>query len=493
MGNKSSYRQILKATGILGGVQVVDILIRIVQMKIVAILLGPMGVGVIGLYKSTIDLIRSATGFGLDFSSVREIAQADGAGDAGQINKTTIVMRRWVWFTGLVGMALTILFSGLLSRYAFGDEKYGWGISLISVVLLLMAISGGQLALLQGLRKIPLMAKAKVWGLIVAFIVAVPLYWIFRLDAIVPVIIITAVIVLFFSWYYSRQIRIDPISLSVKDTFVSGLGMVRLGFFMVVSTLVAMASMYIIRAYIANKVGIDGVGQFQAAWSISSLYLTAVLQAMGTDYFPRLSAVSEDNGKVVMLVNEQTEIALLLAGPIVVGMLSFISIVVFILYSSKFDNAIPILHWMLAGTFFKVLSWPLGFIMLAKGRGGIFITTEILSNSVFLLITGFAWENYSIESTGIAYVIMYMFYTLTVLAVGYRISSFIWSKQNVQLIVVFSILIIASLVNVRLNAGVPMYVTGAVVVAVTSMYSLYKLNSIIDLTSIYRKIFNSNG
>jgi PST family polysaccharide transporter len=262
---------------------------------------------------------------------------------------------------------------------------------------------------------------------------------------------------------------------------------------MVVSTLVAMASMYIIRAYIANKVGIDGVGQFQAAWSISSLYLTAVLQAMGTDYFPRLSAVSENNSKVVTLVNEQTEIALLLAGPIVVGMLSFISVVVLILYSSKFDSSIPILHWMLAGTFFKVLSWPIGFIMLAKGRGGIFITTEIVSNSLFLLITGITWNNYLIESTGIAYVVMYIFYTLTVLAVGYKISGFTWSRKNLQLIAVFSILIIVSLINVRMNVGLPMYLIGGLVVALTSMYSLYKLNSIIDLASIYKRIFHSNG
>jgi len=490
MEKKSSYKQILKATGILGGVQIVDILIRIVQMKIVAILLGPTGVGVIGLYKSTVDLIRSASGFGLDFSSVREIARADGTGDSDQISRTIVILRRWVWLTGIVGMLLTILFSGYLSRYAFGDEQYSWGISIVSVVLLLTAISGGQLALLQGLRKITLMAKAKVWGLVVGFVVTVPLYWVLGMDAIIPVIIITGIIILFYSWFYSRQVLVKPIELSVAETFNGGLAMVSLGFFMVVTTLITMASMYIVRAFIANNLGMEGVGQFQAGWTISSLYLTAVLQAMGTDYFPRLSAVSGENGKIVTLVNEQTEVALLISGPVVVGMISFISLVVFILYSTKFSEAILMLQWMMVGTFLKVISWPIGFIVLAKGRGAIHVTLEIVGNAVFLLTVYVLWSVYRIEAAGMAYISMNLIYTIIVYIAGSMLCGFSWTNKSIKLIIIYGIVILLAFLNVQYNTGVILYAIGFGLFAATASYSLYGLNAIIDLKGIYKKIRN---
>lgn len=110
VAEKTSHRQILKATGILGGAQVIEIIIRIIRNKVVAVLLGPMGVGILGLYQSTIELIQSTTGFGLNFSAVRDIAEMAGSNDPQKISRTILILRRWVWFTGLLGMVLGLLF-----------------------------------------------------------------------------------------------------------------------------------------------------------------------------------------------------------------------------------------------------------------------------------------------------------------------------------------------------------------------------------------------
>ena len=45
-GADTSYEQALKSTGIVGGAQFLTILITVVKTKIVALLLGPAGVGV---------------------------------------------------------------------------------------------------------------------------------------------------------------------------------------------------------------------------------------------------------------------------------------------------------------------------------------------------------------------------------------------------------------------------------------------------------------
>lgn len=89
----TSHKQILKATGILGGAQVIEILFRIARSKIVAVLLGPTGVGMIGLYQSTIDLVQKATGFGINFSAVRDIAEAAGTNDQRRISRAIMILR----------------------------------------------------------------------------------------------------------------------------------------------------------------------------------------------------------------------------------------------------------------------------------------------------------------------------------------------------------------------------------------------------------------
>ena len=50
---QSSYRQIMKATSLFGGVQIFQIIISVIRSKFVAILLGPSGMGIVGLLAST--------------------------------------------------------------------------------------------------------------------------------------------------------------------------------------------------------------------------------------------------------------------------------------------------------------------------------------------------------------------------------------------------------------------------------------------------------
>jgi O-antigen/teichoic acid export membrane protein len=96
----SSHKQIIKSTGIVGMSQVLTILIGIIRTKIIAVLLGPEGVGIVGMYQTTLTFIQSATGFGLGFSGVRDVAEASGTGDESRIATSIRILKRWAWITG---------------------------------------------------------------------------------------------------------------------------------------------------------------------------------------------------------------------------------------------------------------------------------------------------------------------------------------------------------------------------------------------------------
>ena len=114
-----SYAHILKYTGVFGGVQGLNILVGIVRNKLVAMILGPAGMGLMSLFNSTIKLISDSTNLGIPMSAVREISDAYGNKDETLVSKNVHLVRAWSLLTGIVGMFLCILLSPLLNKWTF--------------------------------------------------------------------------------------------------------------------------------------------------------------------------------------------------------------------------------------------------------------------------------------------------------------------------------------------------------------------------------------
>jgi O-antigen/teichoic acid export membrane protein len=489
----SSHKQILKATSIVGGAQVISIFIRIIRTKIIAVLLGTTGVGIAGLYQSTLEIVQSATGFGLGFSAVRDVAEAAGTGNQQRIGRTITILRRWVWLTGLLGVALLILFRKEFSYYAFQSEDHTLDFMILAVVPLFTAISSGQRAILQGVRKISDMARAGILGSIAGLCITVPLYWLMGIRGIVPALILSAFVELGLSWYFAKKVTIQRGQVNWRETLTGGAGMIRLGFFTVIAGLATTGTMYLVRIFISGKMGLDGVGQFQAAWSLSATYVGLILGAMAADYYPRLSAVNQDKVQVCKLVNEQTEITLLLAGPLIVGMICFMDVVVWLFYSEKFGQSINILLWQSLGNLLKVISWPMGLVLLAKSRGGYFVFTELLWNTLFLITIWLLWDYSTIESAGIAFLISYLILTGVIYASCKRICEFTWSRKNIQFILTYTSLSLLAFVNTKYHRLPYWQIYGIGLLVASMFYSYREMKQIINIGQAINKLLIKIG
>ena len=226
---QSSYRQIMKATSIFGGVQVFNVVISIIRSKIIAVLLGPAGMGIAGLFTSTTHLINSLTSMGLRSSAVRNIAAATSSEDPKKVGTVVSVFRRLVWLTGILGTLVTLILAPWLSEITFGNREYTLGFIWISITLLITQVKDGQLALLQGMRRLQYLAKANLAGTTSSLIISIPLYYFFRLEGIVPAIIVASVATLIFSWIFASKIEIEKPKVSKTDFFTEGGDMLRMG------------------------------------------------------------------------------------------------------------------------------------------------------------------------------------------------------------------------------------------------------------------------
>lgn len=427
---KHTYGQILKSSALVGGSSGLNIVIGIVRTKAMAMLLGPAGFGLAGVYGSIADLAQNIAGVGINSSGVRQIAEAVGSNDTGRIALTISVLRRTSIVLGVVGAALLVLFSGQVSTLTFGNNHHAGAISILSIVVLLKLVSGGQTALIQGTRRIADFAKVGVLGALFGTFISIPIIYFLRERGVVLYLVAVAATTLVTSWWYSRRIQVPVTVIPGGDLRQEAAALLKLGFAFMSSGLMTMGVAYVVRIALLRTVGVEATGLYQSAWVLGGLYVGFILQAMGADFYPRLTAHSKDNRACNRLVNEQARVGLLLAGPGVIATLTFAPVVIALFYTAKFGAAVGILRWICLGTTLQVITWPMGFIILAKGKQNIFFWSEVAWAAVSLALAWVCVRRFGLNGAGIAFFGSYVFHGFMTYPIARHLSGFRWSGAN---------------------------------------------------------------
>lgn len=485
---QSSYRQIMKATSIFGGVQVINIIISIVRSKFIAILLGPAGMGIASLLTSTTGLISSLTNFGLAISAVKDIAAANETGNTQRIATVAAVFRRLVWITGLLGSLNILVLSPWLSQLTFGNREYTLAFIWLSGTLLFNQLASGHMVMLQGMRKLKYLANANITGSLLGLIISVPIYYVWGIDGIVPTIILTSIASLIRAWYFGRKVKIEKTTVDLATTIAEAKDMLKMGFMISLSGLITTAAAYMVRIFISNTASIDDVGLYNAGFAIISTYVGLVFTAMGTDYYPRLSGVAPDNSKARELINQQAEIAILILAPILTVFIVFINWVVIILYSTKFIAVNSMILWAALGMYFKAVSWSIGFIFLAKGVSKLFFWNELTSNFYLLIFNIIGYKIDGLNGMGISFLLSYGLHMLQMFLVSHYYFQFAFEKSFLKLFSIQLFLGIFSFIIVKFINHPFSYVIGSIIVIISSIYSFNELIKRLDLKDIFSKI-----
>lgn len=485
--NQKSYREIFKATSLFGGVQAINIVIAVLRSKVVAVLLGPTGMGISSLLISSTDFLGRLTNLGLGTSAVKNVAEAASTGDEQRISRVVTILRKLVWITGLAGMVICAGFSPWLSQITFGNKDYTMAFIWISVTLLFQQLTNGQLVILQGLRKLQHLAQANLFGAIIGLIVIIPLYYFFRLEGIVPAIILISLTAMLLSFFFSHKVGMKSVKITRKETFLEGKEMMRMGFLLSLSGLVSLGVAYVIRIYVSNIGGVDDVGLYNAGFAIINTYTGMIFTAMGTDYYPRLSAASKDNLKTKVMINQQAEIAILILAPILCVFLIFINWVIIILYSGKFVAVNEMIQWAALGIYFKAVSWSISYVLLAKGAAKLYFWNELSANLYMLLLNIVGYRVAGLEGLGISFLVGYVFYLIQVFVIAKIKYSFAFHISFYKVVGIQLLMGIMSFCAIRFLTQPWTYIIGTSFIIISSLYSFRELESRIGFKEIIQK------
>jgi PST family polysaccharide transporter len=436
----SSKKSILSSTSIIGGSSVVVIFLQMISAKAVALILGPTGTGLIGALRSSTQLIQTVSSLGINNSAVRDIAKANSKDNSEQLSITIKSLRKAVLFTGLIGLILTFSFAGFLSQFTFGSQEYTLEIRILSIAVFFNLIQGGQTALIQGMRRIKDLAKMSIFSALLVTLVSLPVLYIYELDGVVYFLLAMSIGQYLVSLYFARKIKIKDLKVSWQQAYEESKAMVKLGFSFMGGALAGVLGAYLIRVMIIRDLGLADAGIYQAAFAISGLYIGIILQAMGKDFYPRLTGVAFQPKEEIQLINEQTQVGMLLAAPGLMFTLALAPVGIKLLYSAEYLEAYPILQWMILGVFLRTISWPMGFLFMARAKGKVFFWTEIITWSLQIVLVYFGLQFFGLVGTGVAFFTLYIFYTIMMFILLNRENNFRWTNQVVKIILGMSLL-----------------------------------------------------
>jgi PST family polysaccharide transporter len=422
----NSYGEAIKSTAVIGGSSLISIALGLGRSKALALLLGPSGVGVLGMYVSVAELAHSVAGFGLQSSGVRQIAESVGSGNEKHVAYTAVLLKRTALGLGVLGALAVALSAHPLSSITFGNEQQAGWMRWLALVVLFRGIAASHTALIQGLRRIADLARLNVISATLGTAISIAVICVSGTQGIVPSLVATAAATMLTAAWYGRKVKLPDVDLSWFQIGRDGRALLSLGFAFMVTAFLSMGAAYVIRIIVLRAAGLEAAGLYQAAWALGGLYVGFILQAMGADFYPRLTAISTDDAACNRLVNEQVLVSALLAGPGVMATLTFAPLVIAVLYSAEFGSAVILLRWICLGMMLRVVAWPMGFIVIAKGAQRVFMATEFAAT---VMHVGLAWllvPWIGVNGAGMAFFGLYVWHTLLIYAVVRKLSGFGW-------------------------------------------------------------------
>lgn len=485
--DRASYGQIFKTTSVIGGASVINLLFGVVRTKVIALLLGPAGIGLLGILNALMSAAVTIAQMGLGTVGTRQIAEAHATRDVTRIAIATRALMIATVVLSVIGGGVVWMLRGPLATHVLQNEALAGAVGWAGLGVGLSVAALAQTALINGMRRIKDLALLQISGGLATTVIGLPLIWQFGAAAIpyyVVVMPLTSFLVGHF--FVSRLPKRAPVSPSFAELSAQWRVFGALGLPVMAAAIVTTLAALWIQIDIKGQLGLEAAGFYIASNVIAVQYVGLVLGAMSADFYPRLTGVIQDHAAARLLVNQQTEVALVLAGPMIVAMFALAPWVIVLLYSDAFTPAADLLRWQAAGTLLKVVSFPLAFILRAKGAGTLYFVTEALTVLVLVVATTLLLDRFGLVGAGMGFFIAYAVYVPLLFVTAAPRIGFAWSKSVLLMLSALALSLLVVLWPVL--APSPLSITaGAVVGSANAFYFAIELNRKLGLARIVNR------
>ncbi len=491
--NKASgeYSRVVKYLGLLGGAQGLSLFINLLRNKVASVLIGTVGLGLIGLYNRTVQMFSDSTNLSLSYSAVRKLSDVYENSTSEDVEHYVKVTRSIALLTGIIGMLLFVIFSPFVIKYiSDGNDYSSWYLMLLSPTVLFMAVSGGEVAVLRGIRQLNSLAKYTLWTSFVALFVAAPLYYFWGVKGILPAILLIALLQMLGVLYCTVRIfayKAAPFSLRLLR---DGVDMLKLGAGYIYTTILTSCSVWFIYSRISNIGGESELGLFSAGYLLLSMLPSVLFAALDSEYYPRLAGAFEKVTVRNAMVNEQIEVHLLVQTPIILFIVTFLPLLLPLLYTVEFIPAIAMTQLAMFGFLFHILTYPISFMPLSKGDVLVFILQETVYNVANVVLVVFGYRYFGLLGIGAGFLIARLLDFIVAFSISYFRYGFRLSSFSVRYALVSLALALMTFCSLFFMQGLLSWVISLTLVTFSIAFSIYFL---VRYGDVFNKILKRLG
>ncbi len=426
---------LLKATFILGSGSAISLLGSLLANKAYAVWVGPEGIGLLSLFQNLLSLISIVAGLGLSSGLVRLAAPEITANNTVRV----LALRRAGWqlfyfFVGGVALG-TLLLRQFVAQFLLAGSPV-WTVVWIVLALFLSMGAGVRIGLLNAYHRVGILARITAissvtgagWGILVV--------WLWRTQGLPLVVFGVPLAQFVLATFYSRRLNLPTTQVDPREVKKARDALLRFGLPYTGSQLVSTAVQLGLPFLVLYQLGQENLGYYRAAVMFSVGYVGFLLNALGQDFYPRLSALKDQPQAFRQAIDAQQRFLLLLGTPLIALSVALAPRILQVIFSSEFLPALDILHWQLLGDLPKFVSWTLGYAVLAGLPTRSYLMTETVGGLALLALSWLGMWQFGLEGLGIGFLLAYVLYLvfLTYLFLSKKLWSPLWS--NVLLLVV---------------------------------------------------------
>ena len=467
---EDKIKSLVKATLLLGVSSTGVLLLGILSNKIVALYLGPEGLGVLALLIAFIQTVVTTCNIGSD-GIIKYISEYRARKYTHLLNTTFSTLLLVFIPLSLMAFLICILFAKPLAIHVLNDSKLARYIIIAAPGILVSIISVLFNSLLKGYKDIKALARVNIIGSFAGLALLFPLIYFFGLLGAMIEYTISSVFALGVVWFFLRRVlKMYQVKLIVRLDKHFLWSVLKYGIAAQISGMAITYSTLFVKSYIVRELGYAQNGLYQAAIAITS-YVLIIRRSMSTYFFPHISEFRE-NFDITRETNQAIRVSLLITTPVIFICSAFIPFLTRILYSDSFMGITGFAVILYLYLWCTSQSSFLGNTLVALGKLKVSVSLQIVWGILYISLTIVLLPLLDIKGAALSYTIPY--FILYPLSAWYlhKAIQFRFDKSNFKLQI--TSLLVVVLGSVIMNQSLYIKSLGVGVVFAWFIFSLTK-------------------
>lgn len=399
----------------------------LISTKVVASIIGPAGVAMLGQLNNLNTMLQGIAAGGIRNGVTKYLAEFKDDN-----NKVAIyisnALRISTIFTFIISL-LCIFGHKILSEKVMLSTEYGYVFIVLGFTIFLYTLNSLLISILNGYKEFRKYVVVNISSSFVSLIFSVTLCLLWGLKGAMISAVTFQSVVLFITIFQCKKcqwFRVENFfNKSDKEVIKQYLQYT----LMTLTTLCILpVTQMILRGYVITEISATEAGWWEGMNRISNMYLSIITTSLSVYILPRMSEITDTwLLKKELIKCYKLIIPLLLTCTL--GLFFLRRFVIWLLFTPDFYPMEELFIWQLIGDFFKIASWVLSFLMLAKAKTKLFISTEVIFGLLMFGLSYFFVTRMGTVGLNIGYMVNYIIY-FVVMIIAFKGIVFCKKPQN---------------------------------------------------------------